>query len=63
MRRKTRQAIQNNTKPGLNMAGRIIVANSFPIYLYSDKTNGQALGRLLHRAERHIGAHYFSISV
>ena len=43
------------------MAGRIIVANSFPIYLYSDKTNDQVLRRLLHRVERHIGAHYFSI--
>lgn len=45
------------------MAGRVIVANSFPIYLYGDKTNGQTLRRLLHRAERHIGAHYFSISM
>jgi hypothetical protein len=40
MRRKSRQAIQNNEKTGLNMAVKIIVANSFPIYLYSDKTNG-----------------------
>jgi hypothetical protein len=28
---------------GLNMAGRIIVTNTFPIYLYSDKTNGPSL--------------------
>lgn len=25
------------------MAGRIIVTNTFPIYLYSDKTNGPSL--------------------
>jgi hypothetical protein len=45
------------------MAVKITVANSFPVYLYSDKTNGQALRSLLHVAERHIGVRFVSISV
>jgi len=35
------------------MAAKIIVANSFPVYLHSDKTNGQALKSHLSKVDRH----------